>query len=64
MGIILMIVVQVFWIRIRIRIQRVHKFMCLPDPDPLVIGMDSDPDWIEDLYIEKSELMFGMFLII
>jgi hypothetical protein len=54
MGIILMIVVQVFWIRIRIRIQRVHKFMCLPDPDPLVIGMDSDPDWIEDLYIEKS----------
>jgi hypothetical protein len=54
MGIILMIVVQVFWIRIRIRIQRVHKFMGLPDPDPLVIGMDSDPDWIEDLYIEKS----------
>jgi hypothetical protein len=38
--------------------------MGLPDPDPLVIGMDSDPDWIEDLYIEKSELMFGMFLII
>jgi hypothetical protein len=64
MGIIMMIVVQVFWIRIRIRIQRVHKFMGLPDPDPLVIGMDSDPDWIEDLYIEKSELMFGMFLII
>ena len=54
MGIILMIVVQVFWIRIRIRIQRVQKFMGLPDPDPLVIGMDSDPDWIEDLYIEKS----------
>ena len=52
MGIILMIVVQVFWIRIRI--QRVHQFMGLPDPDPLVIGMDSDPDWIDDLYIEKS----------
>ncbi len=23
---------------------RIHKFMCLPDPDPLVRGMDPDPD--------------------
>jgi hypothetical protein len=27
----------------RIRIHRIHVFLGLPDPDPLVIGMDPDP---------------------
>ncbi len=33
-------------LRIRIRIHRIHAFLGLldPDPDPLVIGMDSDVD--------------------
>ncbi len=26
------------------RIQRIHMFLDLPDPDPLVRGMDPDPD--------------------
>ncbi len=29
--------------RIRIRIYRIHVFLGLPDPDPLVRGMDPDP---------------------
>jgi hypothetical protein len=29
--------------RIRIRIHRIHVFFGLPDPDPLVSGMDPDP---------------------
>ncbi len=33
--------VPVLWIRIRI--QRIHMFLGLPDPDPLVRGMDPDP---------------------
>jgi hypothetical protein len=28
----------------RIRIHRIHMFLGLPDPDPLVRGMDPDPD--------------------
>ena len=34
------------WIRIRIRIQipRIHVFLGLLDPDPLVRGIDPDPD--------------------
>jgi hypothetical protein len=28
----------------RIRIHRIHVFFGLPDPDPLVRGMDPDPD--------------------
>ncbi len=28
----------------RIRIHRVHVVLGLPDPDPLVRGMDPDPD--------------------
>ncbi len=28
----------------RIRIQRIHMFLDLPDPDPLVRGVDPDPD--------------------
>ncbi len=35
----------VFRIRIRIRI-RIHVFFGLPDPDPLVRGMDPDPSII------------------
>ena len=36
----------VLWIRIRIRIHRIHMFLVLLDPDPesLVRGMDADPD--------------------
>ncbi len=30
--------------RIRIRIQRIHLFLCHKDPDPLVRGMDLAPD--------------------
>ncbi len=30
----------------RIRIQRIHMFLGLPDPDPLVRGMDPDPSII------------------
>jgi hypothetical protein len=30
--------------RIRIRIHRIHVFLGLPDPDPLVRGMDPDPN--------------------
>jgi hypothetical protein len=29
---------------LRIRIPRIHKFLGLPDPDPLVRGMAPDPD--------------------
>ncbi len=29
---------------LRIRIHRIHMFLGLPDPDPLVSGMDPDPD--------------------
>jgi hypothetical protein len=32
-----------FRIRIRIWIHRIHMFLGLPDPDPLVRGMDPDP---------------------
>ncbi len=28
---------------LRIRIHRIHVFLCLLDPDPLVRGMDPDP---------------------
>jgi len=27
-----------------LRIHRIHMFLSLPDPDPLVRGMDPDPD--------------------
>ncbi len=30
--------------RIRIQIHRIHVFLGLPDPDPLIRGMDPDPD--------------------
>ena len=31
-------------LRIWIRIHRIHMFLGLPDPDPLVRGMVPDPD--------------------
>jgi hypothetical protein len=36
----------VFWIRIRIQIHQIHMFFGLPDadPDPLISGMNPDPD--------------------
>ena len=40
-------VAGVFWYIeavLRIRIYRIHMFLGLPDPDPLVRGMDPDPD--------------------
>jgi hypothetical protein len=33
-------------LRIQIRIHRIHLFLGLPDPDPLVRGMDPDPSVI------------------
>jgi hypothetical protein len=35
--------VTVFRIRSRLRIHRIHMFLGLQDPDPLVRGMDPDP---------------------
>jgi hypothetical protein len=43
----------------RIRIHRIHMFLGLPDPDPLVLGMDpdsapdSDPDPDPSIIIQK-----------
>jgi hypothetical protein len=34
---------------LRIRIHRIHMFLGLPDLDPLVRGMDPDPDPALDL---------------
>jgi hypothetical protein len=31
-------------LRIRLQIHRIHMFLSLPDPDPLVRGMNPDPD--------------------
>jgi hypothetical protein len=42
-GILFLLWKPVFCIRIRIRIHRVHVFLSLPDPDPLVRGMNPDP---------------------
>jgi hypothetical protein len=36
--------IPVLRIRIRIRIHRIHVFLGLLDPDPLVRGMDTAPD--------------------
>jgi hypothetical protein len=33
---------------LRIRIHRIHMFLGLPDPDPLIIGMDPDPALDQD----------------
>ncbi len=35
---------EIFLAVFRIRIHRIHMFLGLPDPDPLVRGMDPDPD--------------------
>ena len=35
---------SVLWIRIRIRIHRRYVFLGLPELDPLVRGMDPDPE--------------------
>jgi hypothetical protein len=44
----------VFRIRIRIRIRiRFHVFFGLPDPDPLVRGMDLDPDTDPSIIMQK-----------
>jgi hypothetical protein len=37
---------QVLLTVLRIRIHRIHMFLGLPDPDPLVGGMDPDPSII------------------
>jgi hypothetical protein len=37
-------ITAVLRIRIRIQIPRIHVFLALLDPDPLVRGMDLDPD--------------------
>jgi hypothetical protein len=38
----------------RIRIHRIHVFLGLPDPDPLVRGMDPDPALDPDPSIIKQ----------
>jgi hypothetical protein len=37
------------------RIHRIHMFLGLPDPDPLVRGMEPDPDPAPDLSIIKQK---------
>jgi hypothetical protein len=37
------------WAVLRILIHRIHMFLGLPDPDPLVRCMDPDPLWIRIL---------------
>jgi hypothetical protein len=39
--------------RIRIRIHRIHVFFGLPDPDPLVTGMDPDLDPDPSIIMQK-----------
>jgi hypothetical protein len=34
---------NIYLTALRIRIHRIHMFLGLPDPDPLVLGMDPDP---------------------
>jgi hypothetical protein len=38
---------------LRIRICRIHMFLGLPDPDPLVRGPDPDPSIIKQKLLEK-----------
>ncbi len=58
----------VFRIRVRIRIHRIHMFFDLPDPDPLVWGMDPDPAliWVRILLssckINKKNLDYYYFV--
>jgi hypothetical protein len=42
-------------LRIRIRICRIHVFLGLLDPDPLVSGLDPDPDPNMDLSNSKQK---------
>ncbi len=42
-GVVLTAVLRIR-IRIQIRIHRIHVFLGLLDPDPLVRGIDPDPD--------------------
>jgi hypothetical protein len=42
---------------LRIRIHRIHMFFGLPDPDPLVRGMDPDPDPALDTDPDPSIIM-------
>ncbi len=45
-------------IRIRIRIHtRIHMFLGLPDPDPLVRGVDPDPDFYHHAKIVRKTLI-------
>jgi hypothetical protein len=41
-----------FWVS-RIRIHRIHMFLGLPDPDPLVRCMDPDPDPVPSIIMQK-----------
>ena len=40
-------------IRTRIRIHRIHMFLGLPDPDPLIRGMDPDPESDPSIIMRK-----------
>jgi hypothetical protein len=43
--------------RIRIRIHRIHVFFDLPDPDPLVRGMDPDPAPDTDPFYHHAKMI-------
>jgi hypothetical protein len=47
----------VFSAVLRIRIHRIQVFLGLPDPDPLVRGMDPDPDPALDPDLDPSIIM-------
>ncbi len=40
-------------LRIRILIHRIHMFLGFPDPDPLIRGMDPDPDLDPSIIMQK-----------
>jgi hypothetical protein len=40
----------------RIQIHRIHMFLSLPDPDPLVRGMDPDPVLLSSCKNSKKNL--------
>ncbi len=54
------VLTAVLRIRIRIRIHRIQVFLGLLDPDPLVRGMDPDPD-LDPSNIKKN-LDFSCFV--
>jgi hypothetical protein len=48
-------VIQHLYAVLRIRIYRIHVFLGLPDPDPLVRGIDPDPALDKDPSINMQK---------